>query len=364
MTHANALVTAARYFMEDLSEAAIPATRLSNVLDRLRTGQQLTTIALSYLDRQGFNALHRLAAGEITYQVFCEVAGAEQARRRQTAEAGRLAKEAEQEAHEAAWVVNYERERQLAAQAQHARESDPKHIAEVKNQRLRARYGLDEFIEEHCFARLMDILRRVDAGSRLADEDVLWLNTEGQSYFTDILQTVFHEREAEFCAAEYRRTRDPWMVVNASGHYRKRDRAQIAHDLLTSLPIDRRRAPKLRSAICTTHGGVMRDLMRWDEALGLGAQAHGLMPNDFRPCTLLGAVNMEVGNYAVASEWFVKATERGASERSIDADLRGIFARADKARRDEIKAFLLSQDPVRYTWVKSPKLQKTDVRPR
>lgn len=353
MTRSNALDTASRYFVNDLSDAVIPATRLNNVLDNLRNGRQLTTITLNYLHKQGLTALHRLAVGEVAYEAFCELAGAEQSERRKEVEVETLAREAKQKAHEAAWAVNYERERQLVEQAQSARESDPKHIAKVKNQQLRARYGLDEFIEQHCFVRLMDILRRVDAGSRLADEDVLWLKTEGQNYFTDILKVVFHEREAEFFVVEYRRTRDPWMAVNASGHYRKCGQAQRAQELLTSIPSDRRRTPKLKSAICTTHGGVMRDLKRWDEALQMGNQAHSLMPKDFRPCTLLGAVNMEMGNFAVASEWFVMAMERGASERSIDSDLRGIFARADMAKREEIKAFLLSEDPVRYAWVKS-----------
>ena len=43
--------------------------------------------------------------------------------------------------------------------------------------------------------------------------------------------------------------------------------------------------------------------------------------------------------------------ERGATERSINSDLRGIIMRADKAKREEIKAFLLREDPVRYAWV-------------
>ena len=95
----------------------------------------------------------------------------------------------------------------------------------------------------------------------------------------------------------------------------------------------------------------MRDLKRLDDALSLGNQAHALTPNDFRPCTLLGAVNFELGHYDIARDWYTKAIERGATERTIDYDLRGIFLRADPARREEIKAFLLREDPVRYRWV-------------
>ena len=46
------------------------------------------------------------------------------------------------------------------------------------------------------------------------------------------------------------------------------------------------------------------------------------------------------------------------SDGRADSDLRGIFARADKTKREEIKAFLLREDPVRYAWVKSSSYKK------
>ena len=95
----------------------------------------------------------------------------------------------------------------------------------------------------------------------------------------------------------------------------------------------------------------MRDLSRLVEALEFGSQAHLLTPKNFRPCTLLGAVNFEMGNYEIGTDWYAKAAERGATESSIDNDLRGIFLRADRAKRDEIMTYLLTQDPVRYKWV-------------
>jgi tetratricopeptide (TPR) repeat protein len=255
-----------------------------------------------------------------------------------------VAKAAEQKAREAEYWAQQEA-------ARLARESDPKYIAKMKNRALRDRYGIDIFIEQAHFPRLMNILRRVNDGNRLSDDDVLWLTAEGQDYYSDLLQAAFHEREGEFYASEYRRTSDPWNAVNASGHFRKCEQARKAHDLLTSIPSERQKPPKLRSAIATTHGGVMRDLKRLDDALSLGNQAHALTPKDFRPCTLIGAVNFELGHYDIARDWYAKAIERGASERSIDYELHGIFLRADPARREEIKAFLLREDPVRYRWI-------------
>lgn len=97
----------------------------------------------------------------------------------------------------------------------------------------------------------------------------------------------------------------------------------------------------------------MRDLNHFDEALKFGGQAHALTPKDFRPCTLLGAVNIEMGDYLTGLDWYEKAKERGASERSINYDLRGILLRADKAKREEIKAVLLRVDSERYKWVRN-----------
>ena len=62
-------------------------------------------------------------------------------------------------------------------------------------------------------------------------------------------------------------------------------------------------------------------------------------------------MNFELGNYDSGRDWYAKAIERGANERSIDYDLRGILLRASPAKRGEIKAFLLQADPDRYRWV-------------
>ena len=102
----------------------------------------------------------------------------------------------------------------------------------------------------------------------------------------------------------------------------------------------------------------MRDLGRPSDALRLGDEAHAYRPDDHRPCTLLGAVNMEMGNYALGQEWYAKAVARGATEESVDKDLRNILVRADQAQRAAMSDILLRQDPARYAWVR--KLSKSD----
>ena len=351
MDSQNTTNLADRYFVSDLPGSTIPASRLRGILDKLHEGCPLTTSGLNYLRKLGLSALEQLAGGEITYESFRPIAETEQDKREQAAEAEQQAKHASMLARVA--ELNAREAKYWAQQAAErlARESDPKYIAKMKNRALRERYGIVVFIEQDHFPLLMNILRRLDDGNRLSDDDMLWLKADGQDYYSEILQVAFHEREAEFYASEYRRTSDPWNAVNASGHFRKCEQPQKAHDLLTLIPSEQRQAPKLRSAIATTHGGVMRDLRRLDDALRLGNQAHELTPKDFRPCTLLGAVNFELGHYDIGRDWYAKAIERGATERSVDYDLRGILLRADPAKREEIKAFLLREDPLRYRWI-------------
>lgn len=344
---------AGKYFLSDVPGAAVPASRLSTILENIERGKQLSATALEYLRQRGYAALVGLATGKSSYEEFSIPARAEQEEReaaaadaRRKEEAERLRAIAESAAREAARMVEFERQRRI-------RESDPKYLAKVKNQGLRAKYGLDRFIEKESFNRLMGILHRIDGGARFSDEDVLWLTTEGSEYYSDELRFEYHAREAAFFATEFARTRDPWNAVNASGHFRKCDGAKAAHELLESVASDTLKTPKLKSAVRTTHGGVMRDLGRFDEAIRYGIEAHAITDGDFRPCTLLGAVNFELGNYESARDWYAKAAVRGASERSIDDELRGIYMRADKSKRDEIRTFLIREDPVRYKWANS-----------
>lgn len=341
---------ARHYRVSDIPEAMTQFLRLSNILDTVHNGRPLAATSLEYLKEKNLKALHQLVTGQINYEAYLVVADAERLAREKTVELERQAQEAANRVRNAERAAKYKREREMAEAARIARESDPKYIAKMKSQALRRKYGLD-FIGQPLFPRMMDILTRIDAGNRLAEDDVVWLNTVAKEYFSEVLQKVYHLREAEFYAGEYRRTQDPWSAVNGSGHYRKCDQPKAAFELLDSVPAKSLKDAKVKSAMCTTRGGVMRDLGRRSEALQLGEQGHELQPRNFRPCTLLGAVHMELGNLGEGMDWYAKAEERGASERSVDTELRSIFQRADKAKREAIKAVLLADDPTRYRWV-------------
>jgi hypothetical protein len=342
------------FCVSDIPGATIPSSRLSKVLDSIYHGRPLTAMSQAYLLEQRLTDLHQLATGQITYETYLDAAITAQREREHAFETERQIKEAERLAKEAEWEKKYKLNCEAAEAARIVRESDPKYIANKKSQALRYKYGMG-YIDQPLFPRMMAILKGVDSGKRLAEKDIVWLKTEAEEYFTAELRVAFHLREAEFFADEYRNTQDPWNAVNASGHYRKCNRPKAALVLLDSASVQPLKDSKIKSAMSTTRGGVMRDMGQLDEARQLGEQGHKFKPQDFRPCTLLGAVHMELGNFGEAHDWYAKAEERGASDRVIDADLRNILQRADQGRCEAIKAFLLAKDPNRYRWVNNYK---------
>lgn len=202
------------YFVDDLPGAYIPATRIRNIVERLRQGKPLSTFTLNHLKNQGLEALYLYLTGCSTVDEFQKSARVEQVKRQQAAVVLRLEREAEQQAIEAARQVRVEIARGQAEAARRAREQAPGYIAKIKDKKLRSRYELDIYIEEDCFTQLMGILRRVDAGKRLTDTDVLWLSTEAKGYYTDALRSAFHELEAFFSRENLRKIKTPgWLLM-------------------------------------------------------------------------------------------------------------------------------------------------------
>ncbi len=318
-----------------------------------------------FLQEKGFFALLSYARNEVSYADFVRIAKLEQTARVKTEEEVAATEKARQKIEREAFLAKQEAmfaKQKSDQEALFAKiNNDPRNRAKERQSKLREKYGLTRYIEKDDFAKLMDILRRADNGERLSDEEVIWLSTKRydsdedylysyESYFTDELRKKYHENEAKFYHGEFEKNKDPWFAVNASGHYRKCDEARTAATILKTIDVSGLKNQKLRSALCTTHGGVKRDLAKWDEALGLGKQAHEYTPQDFRPCTLLGAVYMETGQYNLGHSWYEKAVERGYSKDSVDSELKGIFRRLEKSKQEAMRADLLSRDQERYMW--------------
>ena len=101
--------------------AAIPYTRLSNILESMFHGRPLSALSLSYLKQQKLNELHQLAIGQITYEAFIAALDPALVAREQAARIEHQAKEAELLAQQAERAVQRKREGEAAEAARIAR---------------------------------------------------------------------------------------------------------------------------------------------------------------------------------------------------------------------------------------------------
>lgn len=346
------LETARYYVVDDLPGAVQPSARLQSLLERFRLAKPITPLSLAFLQEQRLVALHKLVQGQVTYEAFLAEAAAERVARVERAETERVANAAAAEARDAEMREAYDLERAKARAELAARESDPRYVANRRNRELRSRYGVHGYVEQEHLQPLMEILRRADSASPLSEQELAWLySVEEGEYFTQEIWLAHHKAEALALAADFAATGNPWSAINASSRFRKADLSHEAEILLQSVPVDRLCGSKVKSAFCTTQGGVLRDMGKLPEAKCSGTTAHTLMPGDYRPCTLLGAVCTEMGELQAGQDWFEKAVDRGAPRDSGDQELRKIFQRADTSLKKCLKEFLLARDSVRYAWV-------------
>ncbi len=338
LPNAEPIDLATRYFVDHLPGARIPGSRLRGILERLADGERPSTLQLAFLTDSGLLSLAGLASGELDHTSFEAAAVKEQAERVALAKLAAM-KNAVERAKEAA---------KLEARAA-AYFNDPAVIRRNQDRDLRRRYDIG-YVDPEQFHRLMAILREFSTGSRIKTDDLVWMQHGGADCWTPALQKAHHWREAEALTILWRVTKDPWQAVTASGHWRKAAEPEKALYTTAEVKTDGL-APKLKAALLTTQGGASRDLCRFEEAIEMGLAAHALLPRDFRPCTLLGAVHIQTGQLTVGAEWYDNVEVLGASRRSVDSELRSILASATADERCRLAAFLLKKDAMRYAWL-------------
>ena len=335
---------AERYFLEDLPGATQLGARLNGILLKIDAGEQMTALQRQFLATTGLHALVTLADGKTTLGEFRAEAKKEQAARIEEAAAKAVKDAAElaerTEAKAAAVKATF------AAMA-----NDPALRRKREAKELRHRFGVG-YIESEDYRRAMALLRQVANGQRLKVDDLAWLKTEADYCWTDELQRAWHALEAAALTKAWESSGDTWNAVNASGHWRKAGEPERALRLTDAALAKVGSNPKIRSALATTRGGSMRDLRRLDEAKALASEAHQLTSSDYRPCTLLGAVHIELGDLPTGHEWYAKAESLGAPRQAIDHELRGLLMRSSIQEQQRIREFLLRQDPERFSWLR------------
>lgn len=333
---------AAKYLVDDMPGARARGTRLHGILVKIEAGGPVSELAQAYLVMNQLHCLHSLVVGRTDFDTFRREAVIERAHRIDTAEI--VAVEA---------AADEARRKAELARASAAFFADPGYRRRQESKELRRKFNLNYIDPEH-YPRAMRLLQALSRRKRLKQVDVLWLQTEAEEWWTDEVASAWHLVEAEVHTAAWHKTRDPWDAINASSHWRKGNRAEVAISLTgEALAALGTAEPKIRSALATTRGAALRAVSRQTEARSWAEDAHALVPNDYRPCTLLGAIHIELGEYNAGLDWFEKAERLGAEKGAIDHDIRALLARMPNAERNRVAGLLLEQDPERFSWLRS-----------
>lgn len=343
MEHAPSEDLAKRYLVDDLPGGRQSGARLNGILVKIDEGTRITQWSLQFLSTNRLDALAALVRGEVKWEAYLQRADNERT--------DRIAQASEKADRDAAEMA--EREQALAAEISAnfaAMARDPRNRRSRESKELRHRYGLG-YVEQDHFPRVMALLRQLANGQQITAEDIVWLQTEADYCWTSELQKEWHRLEAAALTKAWKEGGDAWNAVNASSHWRKAGEPERALELTEAASTRRAVPPKLGAALATTRGGAMRDLRRIADAKLLALEAHKLTPGDYRPCTLLGAVHMELGDCVAAQEWFARAEALGASRETIEREVRALLSRCSTHEQQRIQGQLLAWDPERFGWL-------------
>ena len=317
---------AAKFLLEDVPGATIPASRLNSILEKVFAQKPLTVFQEDFLRRNGHLALTELSQGLVTYEEFRNRAAQEREIR-----AAKNEQDAKRAAAEDARRAEISERKNAILFAAKERKSERKN----KLRALPDLFGLP-FIHKSDLNRVNRILGSVVAGCPVGKDDLLWLAAGEGEYWTVALRKAHHKIMAETLQKDWTQTADAWCAVNACGHWRKADCPTEGFAIVQAALV-KAVDPKVRSALYTTGGGALRDLRQFAEAVSFGNEAHALNTANFRPCTLLGAVHIEMGAYPEGAAWYEKAEARGASRTAIDRELQSILLAAPKEDRLQMK---------------------------
>lgn len=222
------------------------------------------------------------------------------------------------------------------------------HFEEIVFKWLKQDYGVQSR-KDAPDSPLYIILRKLEAGNRLSDEEVIWLEGENLLQPASMIFIAHHKLEAQFYENEFRRTQNYWNLASASAHWRKAEKPAWALKQTDELNFKHIKPGKLRAALLTTRGGAFRDSDNLNQAEKCALEAIEQFPDSHNPYTLMGALCYDSRRYEEGDKWFEEAIKRGAKPHDQDAEIKRILRKkADQNLIDH----LLKKDPRRFAWVK------------
>ncbi len=208
-------------------------------------------------------------------------------------------------------------------------------------------FGLHNIKKNSKVDKLLSQLRK----KPISTDEFKWLYDVG--FCNELIQKKYHIQLAHQHYQNWKQKNLPWELVNASAAYRKaKDVRKIKKELDATYPLEIvNNDKKLKSALLTTYGGVCRDLDEFEQGIKLGLEAHNATPLNFRPCTLLGAIYLSTGKFALGHDWYDKAKERGFSQAAYDNDIKAVYFRTSADIRNRLKQSLIATGH-NYNWLK------------
>jgi tetratricopeptide (TPR) repeat protein len=198
-------------------------------------------------------------------------------------------------------------------------------------------------------SHLQIILKKLNSGTRLKDEEVVWLEGEDLFRRSSKIYICHYTIEAHFNESEFLRLKDYWKLASASAQWRKAEKPLNAIKLFTDINIDKIKPAKLRAALLTTQGGALRDVEELEKAEKCASKAISNYPDSHNPYTLMGALCYDTERYEEGTRWFEEAIKRGAQPKDQDSEIKKILR---KDHNHKLVEYLIKKDPLRFSWVK------------
>jgi hypothetical protein len=194
--------------------------------------------------------------------------------------------------------------------------------------------------EKGKISLLVAILDKLESRDDLTNPEINWLEKKG---LQRILATYFYRK--------YSDQKAPWDLISACRYLNDAEMPSKVIDLSQKIKIESIAEPKAQGALLTTKGRALRKLNQLDDAKTAATEALEFYAESYHAHNLLGAISYQLGLPSEGDRHFAKAIALGSSPRFLTDELRRAISRSTPENRKVAVDYLLSKDPIKYSWV-------------
>lgn len=203
------------------------------------------------------------------------------------------------------------------------------------------------------FDPFYQIMRKLERQERLERLQVAELIDKNLLSRGGEIAKTHHCLEAKFYEQEHRRTGNKWQIVSAVSEWRKAEKLDRALALTENLALNKILDKKLKGALLTNRGFVLRDAGNYAEARSRAEQALKFNLDALEPYLLIATLCYRNSSFAEGDRWKQQAIERGANPGDLDHEMKRLVKNTKEAeKRQNLIKHLLKTDPHRYAWAR------------